>query len=479
MSGNGTNADDELPKLDDDDEGAESTVAMEAPAIPNGAPLPVSQPPPPLTTEEIRAPSPPLKPAIPLPSAKSSAVMPPRPPPPTRTTPSAPLSPRGPLPPSANRGGPLPPSRLAVTQVSPQAPPVRPPEASVTDTGILNATTADPQDVEDDDDDDDRDDGPTITTDPGAMIGVGDPQMFEIDDAATRAAAAATDSRRSPLASTGFAHSPLPQPAQEKPKEEDEAATVAVPKDVIERVRANPKAVLAEEAARAKQAEEIPSIGEEEEESTRAVPRDELLRQQDAHVVVGEDAMGDEATVAVAPEHNSANMALGGPGGPMPPQPGPGGASDVPAFPPPPLGFPGPGPQPGMAGGYPGQQRPMNMPPPQQGPTSGPWQAHAPPSHPMGPGGMSSGVMPTAMPAGGQFPPNTQPIMGQQGQPPRMGVVPAQPPPQQGWMQPMPPQHSPAKSSKISGQVILLVIVGAVCLAIFITGIVLFATTKF
>jgi len=44
------------------------------------------------------------------------------------------------------------------------------------------------------------------------------------------------------------------------------------------------------------------------------------------------------------------------------------------------------------------------------------------------------------------------------------------------------PWASPApvkKGSKISGQVLLLAIVGVVCLAIFITGLVLFATTKF
>jgi len=35
------------------------------------------------------------------------------------------------------------------------------------------------------------------------------------------------------------------------------------------------------------------------------------------------------------------------------------------------------------------------------------------------------------------------------------------------------------KQFKISGQILLLAIVGIICLAIFITGIVLFATTKF
>jgi len=41
------------------------------------------------------------------------------------------------------------------------------------------------------------------------------------------------------------------------------------------------------------------------------------------------------------------------------------------------------------------------------------------------------------------------------------------------------PLQPPAPKSKISGQMILLFVVGFVCLAIFVTGIVLFATTKF
>ena len=500
MSGNATNSGDELPKLHDDEDGGESTVAMEAPAIPNGAPLPVSQPPPaaapPVAPKVEGFPAPIARPAIPLPSAKGSAVMPgPRPPPTRMPTPAAPLAPRGPMPPN-RMGGPLPPAgRLGAAQPAPTPPaPVRPPEASVTDTGILNNTspTADASAIEDDNDDDDsRDDGPTITTDPGAMIGVGDPNLFGLDDAAARAAqnASRPEPRRPALASAGFAQGGKPEPAKtkEQPKEEDEAATVAVPKDVIERVRANPKAILAEDAARAKQKnDEIPKLNDEEEESTRAVPRDELLRQQDAHVVVGSDAMGDEATVAVAPEANSANIALGGNRMPSPT----GGPDEVPAFPPPPLGFPGPGPAPGMVGAYPMGHRPMNAPAPGgpqgQQPGSAPWQqAQPPPSNPMpmgpmGGGAVSSGVMPTALPAGGQYP--GQPQQQQH----RMGVMPAQQPvqhqQQMGWMQQPQQPAQPAqrgKSSRISGQVILLVIVGAICLAIFVTGIVLFATTKF
>ena len=41
------------------------------------------------------------------------------------------------------------------------------------------------------------------------------------------------------------------------------------------------------------------------------------------------------------------------------------------------------------------------------------------------------------------------------------------------------PLQSPTTPRRISGQMIVLLVVGFVCLAIFVTGIVLFATTKF
>jgi len=422
-------------------------------------------------------------------------------------------------------------------------PPVDDSEDSVTTTHPL-PVTADPDDVLDDDDDSDmnRDDGPTMATAPGAMLGVGDPSLFELDDASAAAAEAASrapspllpavEVNRSPLASTNFSPGGLALPPDKK--DEDEAATVAVPKDIIERVRAAPKA----------QPSELDSPAEEEDESTRAVPREALLRQQDAHVVVGDDAQGDEATVAVAPENNAASV-LGDPRLAHAPQPSP--ADDPPVFPP-------PMPRAGMAGAFPMGHRPMNAPtavglapppPPNANAGSAPW-ASAPPapiahmapagplqhesasmrvpqSNPMPPSGnmpfpqhrdaafshppvppnhgpFSSGAMPASSP----FAPNTQPMMGPgpggpsiaarmpQGQPTQaraggMGAMgpmgqPTQGPQNMGWMQPN--QAAPAspfgfKIPKISGQVILLIVVGAVCLAIFITGIVLFATTKF
>jgi hypothetical protein len=42
-----------------------------------------------------------------------------------------------------------------------------------------------------------------------------------------------------------------------------------------------------------------------------------------------------------------------------------------------------------------------------------------------------------------------------------------------------PPWASRAPNPKLSKQIIFLVVIGIICLAIFITGIVLFATTKF
>src|SRR5687768_725488 len=66
MSGDATK--DELPKLHNvDEEGGESTVAMDAPVVPNGVPLPVSQPPPAAPPPAAGSPAPSSRGAIPLP----------------------------------------------------------------------------------------------------------------------------------------------------------------------------------------------------------------------------------------------------------------------------------------------------------------------------------------------------------------------------------------------------------------------------
>jgi len=251
------------------------------------------------------------------------------------------------------------------------------------------------------------------------------------------------------------------------------------------------------------------AIEREEEESTRAVSREELLRGQDAHVVVGDDAGGDDATLAVAPGDNEANSkhlaALAqtmaqDPDGAFPPPPGmfpspphPFGMEPAPqplgALPPPPEDF---GLQPMSNMGPPGGMRPPmesmhgGMGGPRPGwnePQPPPWNAPMPAPGPHMPGANPHAH--TAMPHGGQMPP----YMGQMGQ--GQGQMPMQPMgpiSYSGQMNPMmqgqagAPWASPApvkKGSKISGQVLLLAIVGVVCLAIFITGLVLFATTKF
>ena len=230
----------------------------------------------------------------------------------------------------------------------------------------------------------------------------------------------------------------------------------------------------------------------EEEESTRAVSREELLRGQDAHVVVGDDAGGDDATLAVAPGDNEANSkhlaALAqtmaqDPDGAFPPPPG--------VFPPPLLPS-GLGHAPRAAGGLPQPPAEIGLPPmsnmglpagmmaPMESPQGGM------PSHggPPGPGwhdphqqqwgaprpGMASGHdlppmpnphMHAAMPQPGQMPS----YMGQ-GQMPMQPMGPMSYPGQMGPMmhgQAGTPWAAPAptkKAGKISGQVLLLAIVG-------------------
>jgi hypothetical protein len=284
-----------------------------------------------------------------------------------------------------------------------------------------------------------------------------------------------------------------------------------------------------------------PTRGDGEvEETTRAVSRDELIRHQDASFVVGDDAMGDEATLAVAP--GQIDMALGQSGmaaalaesikrESAPNVPG------APAFPPPQNNafpnnaFPSSAYQnsgaPAGSSGHLAAAQPQGMQPhgqhqgmsPQQpwGGEAAPWGAEAAPPwsqqspqsypNPMG-AGMQQGYdpmlpvdpraasnpgMPGAYPQSGQFAqmqPQSQPGyamqggMGQGGYPnanaptaqqPRPMGMPGQAPP---WMtQPSGPGMS--GPTKFTPQVILLVAVGAVCLAIFIIGIVLFVTTKF
>jgi len=284
------------------------------------------------------------------------------------------------------------------------------------------------------------------------------------------------------------------------------------------------------------------------EETTRAVSREELIRHQDASFVVGNDAMGDEATLAVAP--GQIDLGLGGGGlaaalaESIKRESQPNFPAAPPAFPvpPPPHGFHNNAPTGSSGhlpaslpqGAHPGignQQQPWGggeaapwggeQAAPWGGEQAAPWSAEqgaqwpgqasnqlGPQSQPY-PGGMqqpgydamgpgfqgpqSNPAMPVAYPQTGPGPhgamqPHGAPGYGMQGPGGMPGYGPnagQRPggiqggPGQPGgapWM--MPPSGG-SLQSKFTPQVILLVAIGAVCLAIFIIGIVLFVTTKF
>lgn len=313
---------------------------------------------------------------------------------------------------------------------------------------------------------------------------------------------------------------------------ENEVATVAVAKDDLDRARRE-AAAFQEPSPRP-----VPMLGEPEEESTRAVPREELLRGQDASFIVGDDpGSGEDATLAVGPAANEAAThkdlaalaatVIGDAAipPPLPPpiphaqgpasypfesgiqapqswnQPGPG-----PLPGPNPMSGPGPMPGPSMnafGGLQPGSNPQMQAMPPSSphAPGSNPQVAHMPGSNPHMPTSnphMPNGHAPGSnahapgsnphMPASNpHFPiPANQMAaaqnMPQSGQMPisqPMGPMgPANPIPYPGHM-PAPYGAAPKRKFKLSGQIILLIVVGAICLGIFIIGVVLFATTKF
>lgn len=320
----GERADDELPKLheEDEDEVGESTIAMAAPSfdLPPGVPSPISEPPPPL----------PVSP----PEGR---------PPPSQREPLA--APRFPLPPR---------------------PSVPPPAAAY--------------------------------------------EMFGVDAGLAAAARAAVTPSARPF---GAPSTPLQLPSLD----------------------------LSE-----------PFESMDEEESTRAVPRDELLRERGAHM--SDEAASEDATLAVAPGDNDTSQ-LAALAETM--------AADPNAFPTPPGVFPPP------LAAHPGWGEPQ---PPYVG--LSPERSASGPPGPPGPfpeGGPAPGMpgsmgMPThAM--HGQVP-GPIPYPGQQGGPMLQG------PNASPWAAP-----GPSGKIKLSSQVVLLAMIGTVCLAIFITGLVLFATTKF
>jgi len=251
----------------------------------------------------------------------------------------------------------------------------------------------------------------------------------------------------------------------------------------------------------------------EEEESTRAVSREEMLRGHDA-VIIGEDgdyAQGEDATLAVAPGYNEANSQnLAALAETLTREQGNQGQQQAP--PEQQGGFPPPYGQPAQrqhpSGQYsmdpsqqhqtqdPSQQQPWQG---QQDPNApqGQWQQNGPPSYPMG--GAIGPVSGPHMPSAQGYPqsnPQFQvpqsspqiPVGGQMQQGYAQGQAPIPYPGQSGVQQsPANPFGDwnaaaavpPKKKFVLSGQILLLAIVGTVCLAIFITGIVLFATTKF
>ena len=229
------------------------------------------------------------------------------------------------------------------------------------------------------------------------------------------------------------------------------------------------------------------------EETTRAVSREELMGHQNAQVILGgdDDAHGDEATLAVAP---GALAELGI-------DPGlaaafaereargtaPHGPPSSPAFP-----FASQG-QGGLGAPAHQLQQPQSQP---QQPVQA-WQGDSapsycnPPAPPMsGPMGMQQGYDP-ALAQGQPSSPGMQSAPQQQGYPMHGGGPSpyAQHPNAAGqqmplsmsgqqWMQAA-PQMGGGFSTKFTPQVIMLIVVGAVCLSIFVIGIVLFVTTNF
>ena len=224
------------------------------------------------------------------------------------------------------------------------------------------------------------------------------------------------------------------------------------------------------------------------EETTRAVSREELMGHQNAQVILGgdDDAHGDEATLAVAP---GALAELGidpGLAAAFAEREARGiGPPSSPAFP-----FTSQGGH-GAAAHQP--QQPQSQP---QQPVQA-WQGDAapsyrnPPAQPMsGPMGMQPGYDPL-LAQGQHSSPGMQTAPQQQGYPMHGGgpapyaqhpnAVGQQMPPSmpgQHWMQAA-PEVGGGFAKKFTPQVIMLIVVGAVCLSIFVIGIVLFVTTNF
>jgi hypothetical protein len=389
------------PADDDPSTGGERTVATAFSGIeldPN-MPLPISVPPPamnaakdpPKTAGTQRMAPAPGAPKPPVPKPPSSAAMPAAKPVVPKPPPPRPAG----VPRDLGRPSapkiPLPPPP---SQRTPRAP--TPSNPGVTDTSPL------PKLADAAEDDDPTNDGPTMATAPGAMTGL-----------------------LAKSAAPGF--SPPPPAAGRPPPSMSDADTVS----------------------------RVDQLVPEQEETTRAVSREELFRSQDAHVIVGDDAIGDEATLAVAPGDND-SLGIGA----ALKQTLESKKDEPPAFPPPPGQFA----PPPISNQQPFSPLQPNIGPPpmqqQQPPPS--WQGNA---HPIS----APYPMQQQQPMSGQYPMGGMMPMNAQTQ-----HAPMQQPPM--WQQ---PQGAQGPGFKITPQIIALVAVGAVCLAIFIVGLYLFFTTKF
>ena len=489
----------------DEDDGGGRTLATDGPSfeMPSNIPSPITVPPPPMQPPGPKFPMkhpptatlvglmpednpyaqiPPLAPPAAVASAERAALVSAAfsPAPAAAPVPAAPRPPAAPPRPSGPASGrmPVPPppsSRMLAATVAagrgsaPDAPPA-PPVALAPPSPAGLASPAPAQVVEEDDLEEfgNQEDGPTMAV---ASPTVGRPLR---DDTVNPRAAPPV----APLASSGF----IPPVSQMMEKDADAETMAARPGD--------PRL----------------QMGHEGEETTRAISRDEMMRHQDAHVIVGQDAIGEDATLAIAPgqfnlgllggggpdvlqsreeaPHRQSSGHLGaGPPAPYMQQPVPGGPpmhgqppqswqgegaaqswqADPQAYRSPPQGFDPMMPQP--MHGMPGSQQSMQGGP---FPSSGHQQA-------------MQGVPgpPQSNPQGWGPPPNANAGGPMHPQQYMQGPMAGQPAPQQ-WA----PQSPPAAGLSLGGmrvtpQVLLLAGVGVVCLAIFVIGIVLFVTTKF
>ena len=373
------------------------------PAVPKAAPVPASSP---------KVPAAPLA-GRPMPPRAAPGPMPPR---------SAPLPPRAATP------GPMPVRAPSAPKIPLPPPPAKPapPAPAPAPAKLAQA-------------DEHENEASTSVLDPS----VGAPLIAKMDELASEDGTSDGDGPTMAGVPAGVAGPPDAMPAPPKP--------------VIGSAAVSPLAATAFGTT--------PELGSQPEESTRTVARDELFRSPDHVVVGGDDAVGDEATLAVPPDALGRPAAAGGAAGigaalaatlagdpgafPLPPPPAAGNAP----FPPLPMGnASGPMPPPGPV-----------RPPQASWPDSG--------GFPVGPGSspMPAGPPPNAVTTPFGMPPHQQapaPI-------PRPMMNPTVP----GANAPWPAPPNTPRDDRARTQMILLVIVGVVCVSIFGIGIYLFVST--